>query len=68
MSTTFGVKTSTGKIIEVAFRASGMRWKSPLAELLPNDTPVIPLDNSAQGIHTIGDIKQDIAEQQEYTL
>lgn len=67
MSTIFGVKipkedTLSGEeqIIEVAFRSSYIRWINDLAKILSNDTPVIPLDNSAQGIFTIGDIKKEI--------
>ena len=54
MSTTFGVKVPSlydeGEFeeIEVAFRSSYIRWKNPLAQLLPDDLEVIPLDNSAQ--------------------
>lgn len=47
-------------IIPVAFRGNGIRFTSPLAVLLPNDTPVIAIDNGQQGIYTIGDIKQSI--------
>ena len=66
MSTTFGVKVSSlydevaFEEIEVAFRSSYVRWKNPLAQLLPDDLEVIPLDNSAQGIYTIGDIRKAI--------
>ena len=59
MSTTFGVKTKED-IVEVAFRSNGMRFTNKLAELLPDDTLVIPLDNTAQGVYTIGDIKKEI--------
>jgi len=59
MSTTFGVKVKDD-IIEVAFRSNGMRFINALAHLLPDDTPVIPLDNTAQGVHTIGDVKKEI--------
>ena len=59
MSTTFGVKTEED-IVEVAFRSNGMRFTNKLAELLPDDTLVIPLDNTAQGVYTIGDIKKKI--------
>ena len=31
-----------------------------VAQLLPDDLEVIPLDNSAQGIYTIGDIRKAI--------
>ncbi len=62
MSTTFGVKIpKSDTIIEVAYRSShGIVWTNPLARLLPNKTPVLPLDNTAQGIHTIGDIKREM--------
>ena len=69
MSTTFGVRIkktcSCGEgtydeDIKVAFRSNGIRFTNDLAHLLPNDTPVIPLDNSPQGIFTIGDIKRAI--------
>ena len=64
MSTTFGVRIPlTGEVIEVAFRTHYIRWENKLAHLLPDDLPVIPLDNSAQGIHTIGDIKKEIQKQ-----
>lgn len=33
------------------------RWMNSLASRLPDDTRVFPLDNTAQGIYTIGDIK-----------
>jgi len=59
MSTTFGVKVKDD-YVEVAFRSNGMRFINKLAELLPNDTPVIPLDNTAQGVYTIGDVKREI--------
>ena len=47
-------------IVKVAFRSGEIRFTNPLAHLLPNDIEVIPLDNSAQGIYTIGDIKNAI--------
>jgi hypothetical protein len=59
MSTTFGVKTKNN-VVEVAFRSNGMRFINELAELLPDETPVIPLDNSSQGVYTIGDVKKEI--------
>lgn len=59
MSTTFGVKVKDN-MVEVAFRRNGMRFINELAELLPDDTPVIPLDNTAQGVYTIGDVKREI--------
>ena len=59
MSTTFGVKVKDD-YVEVAFRSNGMRFINELAELLPDNTLVIPLDNTAQGVYTIGDIKREI--------
>lgn len=63
MSTTFGIKIpSTGEIKPIARRVGRGNGKvavwftEPIAELLPHKTEVIPMDNSAQGIHTIGDI------------
>ena len=69
MSTTFGIKVPSLydeeelETIEVAFRSSTIRWKNALAQALPDDVKVIPLDNTAQGIYTIGDIKREIKKQ-----
>lgn len=42
----------------VFFRSmKNSRWMNSLASRLPDDTRVFPLDNTAQGIYTIGDIK-----------
>lgn len=65
MSTTFGVRiynadSEEHEFVEVAFRSNGIRWTNPLGELLPDKLEVTPLDNSAQGIYTIGDIKKEI--------
>ena len=66
MSTTFGVKVPSiydeeeFEEVEIAFRSSYVRWTNPLARLLPDDLEVIPLDNSAQGIYTIGDIRKAV--------
>lgn len=67
MSTTFGIKVPSlydagEEEIEVAFRGNntGIYWINELAHLLSDDTKVIPLDNTAQGIYTIGDIKEEI--------
>jgi DNA-binding transcriptional ArsR family regulator len=38
------------------------RWLSDSAKLLPDDTRVYALDNSQQGIFTIGDIKKAMEE------
>ena len=48
--------------IQVARRNSTMYWLSDLAKFLPDDLKVYPLDNSAQGVYTIGDIKKEINE------
>ena len=64
MSTTFGVNIKNGDqddVVEVAFRSNGMRFTNDLAWLLEDSIPVIPLDNTAQGVYTIGDIKKEIA-------
>jgi len=61
MSTKFGIIIpATGEIVEVAFRSNGIRFTNPLAHLLPNETKVEPLNNTAQGIYTIEDIKKSI--------
>lgn len=69
MSTTFGIllpynedlEFNDDNEIEIAFRSSGViTWLNPLACLIPDDLLVEPLDNSAQGIFTIGDIKKAI--------
>jgi hypothetical protein len=46
---------------EVFFRGNGdknSRWLNEWAKLLPDDTRVYALDNTPQGIFTIGDIKE----------
>lgn len=52
---------------EVAYRDShGIIWKSPfdISEFaLKDSVPVYPLDNTAQGIYTVGDIKKAIKKQ-----
>lgn len=60
MSTTFAVKTPDGKLVEVAFRSNGIHFTNDIAMLLPDETSVFPLDNTNQGIDTIGDIKNAI--------
>ena len=47
-------------ITPIAFRSGGIRFTNPIAHLLPDELEVIPMDNSAQGIETIGDIKSKI--------
>ena len=60
MSTTFAVKTPEGKLVEVAFRSNDIHFTNDIAMLLPDETSVFPLDNTNQGIDTIGDIKNAI--------
>lgn len=65
MSTTFGVRIpKTGELVEVAFRSKTIIWENPLAPLLHDDTEVEPLNNTAQGIYTIGDIKDAIVKKE----
>jgi hypothetical protein len=40
------------------------RWLSDLAKMLPDDTRVYALDNTQQGVFTIGDIKNLIKKEQ----
>jgi len=47
----------------VFFRGGYNRWLLELASHLPNETKVYPLDNSAQGIYTIGDCKKALEEE-----
>ena len=67
MSTTFGIKIpSTGEVEPIARRVGigngevEIWFTNPLAELLPDDLKVEGIDNSNQGINTIGDIKTKI--------
>jgi len=61
MSTTFGIKYGD-EIIPVARRYSigdgkvGITFTNEVAKLLPPETPVEPIDNTAQGVRTIGDL------------
>ena len=67
MSTTFGIEIpSTGEILPIARRVGIGNGKvkiwftEPLAELIDDDELVIAMDNSPQGIFTIGCIKEHI--------
>ena len=70
MSTTFGIimgEDNQEETIEIAHRRGRgfgqgveIRWLCKMAKFLPNDTGVIALDNTPQGIETIGDIKRII--------
>ena len=63
MSTTFGILKEE-EYIPVAHRSGRglgeveIVWKNELAEILPDETKVHPLDNTAQGVYTIGDLKR----------
>ena len=65
MSTTFAVVMKSGEPVDVARRSGGEMWFINMfaAEMLPDDTNVIPTDNTAQGIYTIGDIRAAIGKQ-----
>ena len=61
MSTTFGVQVGD-ELMPVARRNGigegrvGITFTNPLARLLPTDTQVVPMDNTAQGVETVGDL------------
>ena len=70
MSTTFGIILKSGEERPIARRVGGpkgaeMWFTDELAEMLPDNTPIKPLDNSAQGIYTIGDVKNHILKQKQ---
>ena len=71
MSTTFAVVLKNGKQHDVARRVGRgilgveLWFTNEITELIPDSTPVIPTDNSAQGIFTIGDIREHIRKQEE---
>jgi len=62
MSTTFVVEVGD-KQIEVARRRGighgqvAIIWLNDLVEILPDETPVVPTDNSPQGVETLGDLR-----------
>lgn len=58
-----GYKNDEFEIVAFRGNGTGMRWKNELAKYLPSNTKVYPLDNSAQGIYTIGDIIAEIESQ-----
>lgn len=63
MSTIFSVKVvERDQMIQVAYRNNSgeFSWLSTLAILLPDDTEIIAIDNTPQGIFTIGDIRKKI--------
>ena len=62
MSTTFAIKVKN-KEIEVARRRGigngevAIIWLNDLVEILPDETPVVPIDNSPQGVETLSDLR-----------
>ena len=67
MSTTFGVTVpqyydeDENEEIEIAKRINGkLYWRNHLGPYLSDEMKVDALDNSPQGIFTIGDIKKEI--------
>ena len=62
MSTTFAVEVGD-KQIEVARRRGigngevAIIWLNDLVEILPDEIVVVPIDNSAQGVETLGDLR-----------
>ena len=55
---------SRGYFEEAWFRSMGnCRWLNPLAVLLPDETRVYAMDNTQQGVFTIGDIKRIMEKQ-----
>ena len=71
MSTTFAVILPDGEMRDIARRVgrgvlgAELWFTDPMAELLSDETNVVPTDNSAQGIHTIGDIRAHIRKQEQ---
>ena len=71
MSTTFAVKLKDGSLKDIARRVGRgvlgveLRFTDEMAELLPDETEVVPTDNTAQGIFTIGDIRSHIRKQEQ---
>ena len=52
---------------KVFYRGTHSRWLNPLSDKLPDDTRIFPLDNSAQGIYTIGDARKFLKEKENET-
>ena len=61
MSTIFAIKVR-GEFIPVAHRSNGIRWTNDIAATLSWQRRVYPMDNTAQGIYCIGDIRRIIEE------
>jgi len=53
--------------LDVFFRGGYSRWLNPLSSRLPDYTRIFPLDNTAQGIYTIGDARKFLKEKENET-
>lgn len=51
----------------VFFRGNGngSRWLNAIADVLPDETVIYALDNTRQGIYTIGDAREEILRHKE---
>jgi len=49
---------------KVFYRGGYSRWLNPLSSRLSDDTRIFPLDNTAQGIYTIGDARKFLKEKE----
>lgn len=69
MSTTFGIKVPTPnegvvQIVKIAHRygiGNGqvvVTWLNSLVHILPDEHPVIAIDNTPQGVETLGDLRR----------
>jgi hypothetical protein len=57
----------TSFFLDVFFRGNHSRWLNPLSSRLPDDTRIFPLDNTSQGIYTIGDARKFLKEKENET-
>ena len=57
----------TSFFVKVFYRGGHSRWLNPLSSKLSDDTRIFPLDNSAQGIYTIGDARKFLKEKENET-
>ena len=53
---------------KVFYRGAHSRWLNPLSSRLSDDTRIFPLDNTAQGIYTIGDARKYLNPEDEANL
>jgi len=62
MSTTFVIKVKDKQVEIVRRRGIGkgevaIIWLNDLVEVLSDEIPVIPIDNTPQGVETLGDLR-----------